>query len=610
MKNHTKVVINQSITRTGRPAASLYFPVLAALLCGLAADAVQAQSSRSEGPAEFARGRILVEPIAGVSPTELAKVLAVQGGHGRKIGQGNLHVVELSATGGEQAAIAKLSRHPLVKFAELDRRVKSTFVTNDPYAGSEWHLAKVGAPTAWDQSQGAGVVIAILDSGVDGSHPDLVPNLVPGYNLVDNNTNTADVCGHGTAVAGTAAAAGNNGIGVTGIAGQAKIMPLRIASFDATANGCTAYLSTIVSGITYAADHGARIVNASYGGLGSSAAVQSAAQYLKGKGGLLFISAGNNGINENIAPSTAMIPVSATDSNDVITSWSSYGSFVALSAPGLGIYTTSQGGSYSAWSGTSFASPLTAGVGALLMAANPALDNLTIEQLLYTTATDLGAAGRDTYYGYGRVNAAAGVQAAARTVVTPDTQPPTATISSPAANSTASGTIVVNVAALDNVGVARVELQVNGSTVAIDNAAPFSFSWDSRSVPNGISTFVAVAHDVAGNFQASVPVSVNVSNTVAPVITDTTPPAVTISNPVAGHVSGVVNVTVSATDNSGPAQISQQLYIDGALKAKTTGGALAYSWNTRKLKSGTHTIQAVAKDAAGNTATVSVQVTN
>lgn len=578
-------------------------------IVGLATSFSYAALPTSASALTFAKSRLLVEPRAGLSPSELTKILALYGGRAHKIGQSNLYVVELPATASEQAIVEKLAHHPLLKFAELDRRVKSTFVPNDPYYGSEWHLPKVGAPTAWDTTQGAGVTIAILDSGVDGAHPDLLTNLVAGYNFVDNNTNTSDVCGHGTAVAGTAAAATNNGGGVAGIAGQAKIMPLRIAYFDTTYNGCYAYYSTIANGITYAADQGARIANASYGGLAGSSTIQSAGQYLKNKGGLLFVSAGNDGVNGSIPATTTMIPVSATDGNDIITSWSSYGDYVALSAPGLGIYTTSQGGAYGSWSGTSFSSPLTAGVGALLMAANPSLDNLTVENLLYSTAIDLGVAGRDIYYGYGRVNAAAGVQAAVAKTITADTQPPTASISAPLAGSTVSGLVAINVSATDNIGVASVALHVNGTTVAVDSSSPFAFSWDSTGVPNGMAALVAVASDAAGNQGASTSVSVNVSNYVAPPVADTTPPVVSITNPVAGKVSGTVSVTTNASDNNGAAGITQWIYIDGLLKAQGSGGSLAYSWNTRKVSYGIHMIQAIAKDAAGNSTSTSVQVT-
>ena len=268
-----------------------------------------------------------------------------------------------------------------------------------------------------------------------------------------------------------AAASTNNGMGVAGVAGQARIMPVRIADANAYA-----YYSTIAQGITYAADHGARIANCSYGGVAGSAAIQSAAQYMKSKGGLVFVSAGNNGVDENILPTTTMIAVSATDETDNRTSWSSYGNFVSLAAPGI-TYTTSRGGNYDQWMGTSFSSPLAAGVAALMMAAKPSLDSPQVEKLMFSTAVDIGAAGRDIYYGYGRVDASAAVKAAAASVSTVDTQAPAVAISAPLGSSSVSGMVPVNVGATDNVGVARVELKVNGNTVAVDSAAIDLYRW-------------------------------------------------------------------------------------------------------------------------------------
>lgn len=560
-------------------------------------------------PAEqYARGRVLVMPRAGLPAQALDAIVAAVGGHARKVGQSDLHIVDLPAGTSEAAAVQRLSQNPHIQFAELDRKVSAKFTPSDPYFGSEWHLSKVNAPAAWDSSQGAGVTIAILDSGVDGSHPDLVPNLVPGYNFYDNNTNTADVCGHGTAVAGTAGAVTNNGAGVAGVAGQAKIMPVRVAYFDTTYNECYAYYSTISSGLTWAADHGAKIANVSYGGVSASSSIISAAQYMQSKGGLVFVSAGNNGTQDNTTATSSMIVVSATDSNDNLYSWSTYGSFVTLSAPG-DVWTTSSGSGYQEWMGTSFSSPLTAAVGALVMAANPNLTGASVQNILQSTAVDLGAAGKDIYYGYGRVNAAAAVQAALATPVA-DTTAPTASITSPGAGSSVSGVVPVSVSAADNVGVTSVQLIVNGTAVATSASAPFSFSWDSTGVANGSANLVAYAYDAAGNKGASSSVTVNVANATTMVAKDTTPPVVSIVNPVPGKVSGTVSVNTNASDNNGTAGISQWIYIDGVLKAQGTGATLSYSWNTRKVAAGTHTIQAVAKDAAGNQSSTSVQVTH
>jgi len=307
-----------------------------------------------------------------------------------------------------------------------------------------------------------------------------------------------------------------------------------------------------------------------------------------------------------------MITVSATDSADLRTSWSRYGSYVTLSAPGLNIYCTNPGGSYGQCWGTSFSAPVVAATAALMMSAKPTLSSTQVESLLYSTATDLGTAGRDIYYGYGRVNAAAAVSAAVGTVTpTADTTAPTASISAPLGSATVSGLVPVNVTAADNVGVSKVELRVNGSTVATDTATPFAFSWNSASVANGIANLTAVAYDAAGNVRTSAAVAVNVANTTVAPTTDTTAPVVTITSPKAGGVKakGTLTITSSASDNSGAAGVLQTLYIDSIAVATAAGSSLTYSWNLSKAASGAHTIKVVAIDAAKNSATASEQVT-
>jgi len=552
----------------------------------------------------FARGRILVMSRAGLSERELAKTLSPHGGKGRRLGKSDLFIVDLPAQASEAAVAAQLTKHPQLKFAELDRRIAPALVTNDPYLGSQWHLSKIGAAAAWDGSQGNGTTIAILDTGVDGTHPDLAARMVAGWNFYDNNADASDTVGHGTAVAGAAAASSNNAQGVAGVAGQARIMPVRISDPSGYA-----YWSTVAQGLTWAADQGAKVANISFNGVASSLAVQNAAQYMKNKGGLVVVAAGNNGIDENLAPTSTMIAVSATDQNDLRTSWSSYGGFVAMSAPGQDIWTTTKGGGYQAWWGTSLASPVVAGVVAQMLSAKPTLSNLQQESLLYASATDLGTAGRDPYYGHGRVNAAAAVQASLATSPPADTQAPSASITSPSGGATVSAWVAVNASATDNVGVARVELRVNGSTVATDSSAPYGFSWDSNTVPNGIVNLVAQAFDAAGNSAGSATIAVNVANGTS-IVADVTPPLLNLSNPTNGaKLSGnTVAVTVNATDNNGAAGITLTLFIDGAQVASGSGASLSYNWNIRKAAAGTHTIKAVAKDAAGNISTQSISV--
>lgn len=592
---------SQRDSRISCPAARPTMALRAACLAAaMAAGAVHGTVALAAQPTEWVKGRLVVHARAGLSDDELGKLVKPHGGKARRIGNTGMYIVDLPPGMSEVAVANQLAHNPKLKGAELDAVLKPALVTTDPYLGSEWHLARINAPAAWDKTLGAGVTIAILDTGVDASHPDLAANIVPGWNTYDNNANSADVTGHGTAVAGTAAAIANNAMGVAGVAGAAKIMPIRISDLNGYATG-----SAVAQGLIFAADNGARVANISFNGLVGNSTVSSAAQYMKSKGGLVVVSAGNNGINEGLAVDTTMIPVSATETSDAVASWSSYGNFVAVAAPGNTIWTTTRGGGYGQWWGTSFASPVAAGTVALMMSARPSLSNSQVESLLYATAVDLGPAGKDIYYGHGRIDANAAVNAA-MAAPSADTQAPSVAVSSPAGGSTVSGWVAIDVSASDNVGVTRVDLKVNGTLVASDVAAPYQFSWNSSQAANGTTSLVAWAYDAAGNGKASAPVAINVANAV---VADTTPPQVVITNPGNGsRVSGNVRISVNAADDSGTAGLQQSLYIDGARVASGTGGSLTYTWNTRKSANGAHTVQAVAQDAAGNRSSTAVQV--
>lgn len=591
-------------SQRGKKFAGSIVSASVTLAAALGGGGVSAQTTPDLGSAQaYASGRILVMPRSGLPEAALAKILNESGGgKARRVGKSELRIVDLPR-GLEKQSVEKLARHPHIEFAELDRFLPPEFVTNDPYLGSQWHVSRVRADIAWDKVQGAGVTIAIIDTGVESSHPDLFSKIVAGWNFFSNTSDTSDPYNHGTGVAGAAAAESNNATGVAGISGQSKIMPIRITDSSGTAS-----LSAMTQAITFAADRGVRVANLSFAAAGSSS-VQSAAQYLKSKGGLLFVSAGNYARQETWAPTTSLIAVSGSTSGDQLASWSSYGGFVSLAAPGVGVYTTTRGAGYASESGTSFASPVAAGVAALVMAANPALTSSQVESILFSTAVDLGAAGRDINFGYGRIDAAAAVQKAlATTGTTADTQAPVVSIKSPLLSSTLSGLVPVDVSVSDNVGVTRVDFSVNGVTMASDSVAPFAFSWDSTTMANGQASLAVVAVDAAGNKGTSAAVSVNVANAI---LADTIPPVVVLSNLINGSVvSGTVGIRVGASDNSGTAGLTQKLFIAGKLVASASGGSLSYNWNTRKgTAKGPATIVAVAADGAGNSTSTTAVVT-
>lgn len=589
------------------PGFTLTLALIAALsgYAGLSDAAPAAQANaKALGAAEpsvssgavvgWARGRLLVAPRAGLSDKEFEKVLRSQNAKSKgRFKQSNTHVIELPAGMDEVEAMQALKKDRRLKYVELDQAISHDATVTDPDYSKSWALPKIQTPPAWDNSNGSGVIIAVLDSGVDSGHPDLAANLVPGWNMVDNNSSTADVNGHGTKVSGSAAAVANNGKGSAGVAWGSRIMPVRISNADGYA-----YFSTVAQGIYWAADNGAKVVNVSFNGVSGSSAVKSAADYLRNKGGLVVVSAGNTGGLQTYAPSDSLLVASATDSADNRASWSSYGDYVDVAAPGVSIYTTTVGSGYANVSGTSFSSPITAATVALMMSANNKLGPTDLEKILKSTALDLGTAGFDQYFGQGRIDAAKAV-AAARSYVASDTQAPAISITSPTGGKV-TGVVAVDVNYSDNVGVTRAELFVNGSKIATDDSSPFAFAWDTAGHADGSYTLVAKAFDAAGNVGTSAAVSVTLGNdTIAPVIS-----SFSLSNGMT--VASSQKVSASASDNQGVAKIS--LAIDGKEVAVAYGSSVSYSWNTRRIAAGSHSVTVRAWDAAGNTASKSVTV--
>lgn len=343
----------------------------------------------------------------------------------------------------ETAALRRLQADPRVAWVEPNYLFTPAFVPNDPAYRSVQrnYLSRLEMERAWDTTTGRReVVIAVLDTGVDVAHPDLAgglwtnPGEVPGngldddgngfvddvhgWDFADNDNDLADDYGHGTHVAGIAAARINNAVGIAGMAGGATIMPV-----DVFRGGIGAY-ADLIQAIVYAADNGAQVINMSLGAPSYSRGEEAAVDYAWARDVVLVAAAGNNASNALFYPAAHahVIGVAATTAADAQASFSNYGPFVAVSAPGLSIYSTLPWRSYGYLSGTSMAAPHVAGLAALIRSFNPTLRNDEVRALIESTADDLGAPGRDDTFGFGRINAARAL-AAAPTPPTPEPPP-------------------------------------------------------------------------------------------------------------------------------------------------------------------------------------------
>jgi thermitase len=336
-------------------------------------------------------------------------------------------------SGDVAAALAALRADSRVEYAEADRPYRLLSTPNDPQFGSQWNMRQIHAPEAWDiGTGGADVVVAVLDSGIDPSHPDLQGRVLPGRNVRERTSNTLDEIGHGTHVAGVIGALGNNAVGVAGLSWAVRLMPIKITDRFGDAS-----IVAAADGIRWATEYGAKIINLSLGGLDDSQTVRRAVADARTRGVLLVAAAGNCGepasyrdegcdtLNAPFFPAAlpGVIAVGALGANDEVAPYSNTGDYVQLTAPG-GVGGSSRANSldyilstwppaldsaigqpgYSYEVGTSMAAPHVSGTAALLWSTNPALTRDQIETILFETADDLGPPGRDDRYGYGRIN--------------------------------------------------------------------------------------------------------------------------------------------------------------------------------------------------------------
>ncbi len=441
-----------------------------------------------------------------------------------------VYKVSLSPEAKLRAKWREYSRDARVVFAEPNFIVRtSEGYPDDTAFGSQWHLTKMELPTVWNTLNFKGsyvqgedttyVKVAVIDSGVDADHPDLIGNLLPGINLVGantmltGNTNFNDDNGHGTHVAGIIAATGNNGGtggGSIGVCPLCKILPIK----SMASNG-TGMSTDVAEGIYWATANGADIINMSLGFNAPSAVVTAAINDARASGVIVVAAAGNEGalVKRYPASNKFVIGVSATTIANARSSFSNMSPDVDLAAPGTGIIATIFNGNVGSKQGTSMATPNAAGVAALAFSKYPNATPGQLEWLLKSTATDLGAVGRDNSFGFGLVNAANALNG------TLDTTGPVITNVTRSravfSGNVVSGMVVNQVTlgyTLNERAYVTAEIQNSLGTVVrvienavLKNAGTYStLVWDGKNtakqyVPTGSYTFVVRGVDMAEN---------------------------------------------------------------------------------------------------------------
>ncbi|MBL7007407.1 MAG: S8 family serine peptidase [Planctomycetes bacterium] len=397
--------------------------VLIPLLLAVLPSSIHAQLGPGErfrerpGEVEFS-GRMVVRPLqvealiaAGLSPAAAearhAGALARLEAYVRvaRFPEVDEHVLLVPEGLDEEAFAEVLGASGDYEYVEPDWWCYPDKVPNDPKYNQQWHHPVMSCPAGWDVRTGdPAYVAAFVDTGVKQSHEDLAAALVPGYNSVSGLSeaqggDVSDINGHGTWVAGCIGAIGDNGKGVTGVAWDIGLMPIRTTN---SSNG-GAYMSDLTEGARWAADNGAGSVSVSYTGVDSNS-VKTCGDYCDAADSVLLWAAGNSGVTMSGWDWVNTVVVGATDRYDNAAWFTNTGSPIDVVAPGVDILSTDRGGGYATVSGTSFSAPLTNGVVAMIRMEYPNLSTRAVRQQLYDSCDDLGPAGEDDTFGHGRVN--------------------------------------------------------------------------------------------------------------------------------------------------------------------------------------------------------------
>jgi PKD repeat protein len=357
-----------------------------------------------------------------------------------------VYQIYFDAIGEEVSFARELEALSAVNYAERVPVMRPTFTPNDlgPEGGNnnQWHLWRINAQDAWDISTGSTqIVVAIVDDAVLVTHPDLAPNLVAGFDVADNDNDpmpNESGMSHGTHVAGIAGSATNNGVGIASIGFNVRIMPVK-------SSNVAEFISDAYSGVIWAADNGADVINMSWGGSGFSNTGQNIIDYAAEAGCLNVAAAGNDNVSSIFYPAgyASVISVASTTTNDGKSSFSNFGTWIDVAAPGSAIRSTYFNSSftpnYANLQGTSMASPLVAGLCGLVWSVNPEMTAAQVTDCVLNSTDNINGANPNFIgqLGSGRINAFAAVQCAQATV----NAPPVATIASNATVSCPGGLI-------------------------------------------------------------------------------------------------------------------------------------------------------------------------
>jgi subtilisin family serine protease len=393
---------NVTVAADGSIADSVDLPSgLAATFTATATESAS-RSAETTFTASFASASVpyLVRFASGTSTDTQAQILASAGAESQSyIGALRIHGVLLPGGDSLQASLDKLRSYNAVISLEPDREREAGGTPNDSNYGDQWSLPQIGWENVFGTvSPGGSARVAILDTGIDGSHPDLDGNVVSGTSILDGSNGLTDPNGHGTAMAGIVAAETDNGQGVAGVAyAGVTVLPVTVLGSDGTGQD-----SDIIEGVVYAAEHNASVILMAFSNPGYSEMLQAAIDYAWENGAVLVAATGNDGSSSVTFPAgdRGVIGVSNTDQSDALNSSSNYGQAVFLGAPGTGIATTSAGGGYTSITGTSAAAAEVAGAAALIKASSGASNGVVVSRL----AKNAEPAGTVEQTGNGRLN--------------------------------------------------------------------------------------------------------------------------------------------------------------------------------------------------------------